>query len=152
MSCSISDPSGLLYTLLEELSPAAMAAFDLACCHCQLWKTSRQLLDTAERRLNSSLEARGMQPVFKDFCFVLFFLDCFVILKMYIRWCRLYNKFILMRERTYNLKSLSASLGVRASLKVTHSDGICGFPMVLQQITKILNHSTTNKGSIKTGE
>uniref|UniRef100_A0A673C1U7 Zinc finger FYVE domain-containing protein 26 n=1 Tax=Sphaeramia orbicularis TaxID=375764 RepID=A0A673C1U7_9TELE len=55
--CS-SDPSGLLYTLLEELSPASMAAFDLACCHCQLWKTSRQLLDTAERRLGSSLEDR----------------------------------------------------------------------------------------------
>lgn len=55
----ISDPTGLLSTLLEELSPAAMAAFDLACCHCHLWKTSRQLLDTAERRLNNSLEARG---------------------------------------------------------------------------------------------
>lgn len=53
------DASGLLSSLLEELSPAAMAAFDLACCHCQLWKTSRQLLDTAERRLNASLEARG---------------------------------------------------------------------------------------------
>lgn len=64
LSRCASDPSGLLYTLLEELSPAAMAAFDLACCHCQLWKTSRQLLDTAERRLNSSLEARGMQPQF----------------------------------------------------------------------------------------
>uniref|UniRef100_A0A671YJ79 Zinc finger FYVE domain-containing protein 26 n=1 Tax=Sparus aurata TaxID=8175 RepID=A0A671YJ79_SPAAU len=95
--CS-SDPSGLLYTLLEELSPAAMAAFDLACCHCQLWKTSRQLLDTAERRLNSSLEARG----------------------------------------------------VRVDLKVPHSEGICGLPMVLQQISKILNHSATNKGSVKT--
>lgn len=59
LSRCMSEPSGLLYTLLEELSPAAMAAFDLACCHCQLWKTSRQLLDTAERRLNSSLEARG---------------------------------------------------------------------------------------------
>uniref|UniRef100_A0A3Q1CG55 Zinc finger FYVE domain-containing protein 26 n=1 Tax=Amphiprion ocellaris TaxID=80972 RepID=A0A3Q1CG55_AMPOC len=56
--CS-SDAPDLLYTLLAELSPSAMAAFDLACCHCQLWKTSRQLLDTAERRLNSSLEARG---------------------------------------------------------------------------------------------
>ncbi|XP_041668136.1 zinc finger FYVE domain-containing protein 26 isoform X2 [Cheilinus undulatus] len=94
--CS-SDPSGLLYTLLEELSPAAMAAFDLACCHCQLWKTSRQLLDTAERRLNSSLEARG----------------------------------------------------VRVDPKVPHSEGICGFPMVLQQISKILNHSATNKSSVK---
>uniref|UniRef100_A0A3B4H3Y1 Zinc finger FYVE domain-containing protein 26 n=1 Tax=Pundamilia nyererei TaxID=303518 RepID=A0A3B4H3Y1_9CICH len=97
--CS-SDASGLLYTLLEELSPAAMAAFDLACCHCQLWKTSRQLLDTAERRLNSSLEGRG----------------------------------------------------VIVDLKVPHSEGICGFPMVLQQINKILNHSTTSKSSIKTGE
>ncbi|XP_070775958.1 zinc finger FYVE domain-containing protein 26 [Enoplosus armatus] len=98
LSCCTSDPSGLLYTLLEELSPAAMAAFDLACCHCQLWKTSRQLLDTAERRLNSSLEARG----------------------------------------------------VRVDPKVPHSEGICGFPMVLQQINKILNHSATNKGSVKT--
>ncbi|TMS21187.1 Zinc finger FYVE domain-containing protein 26 [Larimichthys crocea] len=98
LSRCASDPSGLLYTLLEELSPAAMAAFDLACCHCQLWKTSRQLLDTAERRLNSSLEARG----------------------------------------------------VRADPKVPHSEGICGFPMILQQINKILNHSTTNKGSAKT--
>ncbi|XP_044230886.1 zinc finger FYVE domain-containing protein 26 [Thunnus albacares] len=95
--CS-SEPSGLLYTLLEELSPAAMAAFDLACCHCQLWKTSRQLLDTAERRLNSSLEARG----------------------------------------------------VRVDPKVPHSERICGFPMVLQQINKILNHSATNKSSVKT--
>uniref|UniRef100_A0A3Q3KT95 Zinc finger FYVE domain-containing protein 26 n=1 Tax=Mastacembelus armatus TaxID=205130 RepID=A0A3Q3KT95_9TELE len=100
LSCCSSDPSGLLYTLLEELSPAAMAAFDLACCHCQLWKTSRQLLDTAERRLNSSLEARG----------------------------------------------------VRVDPKVPHSEGICGFPMVLQQISKILNHSATNKGAVKTGE
>lgn len=58
----VSDPSGLLSTLLEELSPAAMAAFDLACCRCHLWKTSRQLLDTAERRLHSSLEARGGRP------------------------------------------------------------------------------------------
>lgn len=59
LSCCSSDPVELVFTLLEELSPAAMAAFDLACCHCQLWKTSRQLLDTAERRLNSSLETRG---------------------------------------------------------------------------------------------
>ena len=49
----------LVQALLEELSPPAMAAFDLACCHCTLWKTSRQLLDTAERRLNVSLETRG---------------------------------------------------------------------------------------------
>ncbi|XP_047467428.1 zinc finger FYVE domain-containing protein 26 isoform X2 [Mugil cephalus] len=95
--CS-SDSSGLLYKLLEELSPAAMAAFDLACCHCQLWKTSRQLLDTAERRHNSSLEARG----------------------------------------------------VRVDHKVPHSEGICGFPMVLHQISKILNHPTAHKGSGKT--
>ncbi|XP_069391514.1 zinc finger FYVE domain-containing protein 26 [Paralichthys olivaceus] len=98
LSCCSSDPSGLLTTLLEELSPAAMAAFDLACCHCQLWKTSRQLLDTAERRLNNSLETRG----------------------------------------------------VRIDPKVPHSEGICGFPMVLQQISKILSHFATNKGSVKT--
>ncbi|KAK2826639.1 hypothetical protein Q5P01_020853 [Channa striata] len=95
--CS-SDPSDLLYTLLGELSPAAMAVFDLACCHCQLWKTSRQLVDTAERRLHSSMEARG----------------------------------------------------VRVDPKVPHSEGICGFPMVLQQINKILSHSATSKGPVKT--
>uniref|UniRef100_A0A8C3A888 Zinc finger FYVE domain-containing protein 26 n=1 Tax=Cyclopterus lumpus TaxID=8103 RepID=A0A8C3A888_CYCLU len=95
LSRCTSDPSGLLYTLLEELSPAAMAAFDLACCHCQLWKTSRQLLDTAERRLGSFLEY-SVDP------------------------------------------------------KVPHSEGICGFPMVLQHINKILNHSATNKSSVKT--
>ncbi|XP_071238607.1 zinc finger FYVE domain-containing protein 26 isoform X3 [Salvelinus alpinus] len=60
--CVLDPPgTGLLHTLLEELSPPAMAAFDLACCHCQLWKTSRQLLDTAERRLHSSLEGRGLR-------------------------------------------------------------------------------------------
>lgn len=59
MNPCVPDPDGLLHPLLEELSPSAMAAFDLACCHCQLWKTSRQLLETAERRLNSSLEGRG---------------------------------------------------------------------------------------------
>uniref|UniRef100_A0A3P9NXU7 Zinc finger FYVE domain-containing protein 26 n=1 Tax=Poecilia reticulata TaxID=8081 RepID=A0A3P9NXU7_POERE len=95
--CS-SDASGLLHALLQELSPAAMAAFDLACCHCQLWKTCRQLLDTAERRLTGSLEARG----------------------------------------------------ARIDRKVPHSEGICGFPMVLQQISKILNPSATHKPSGKT--
>ncbi|XP_075904789.1 zinc finger FYVE domain-containing protein 26 isoform X2 [Nelusetta ayraudi] len=91
------DPSGLLQALLDELSPAAMAAFDLACCHCQLWKTSRQLLDTAERRLNGSLEGRG----------------------------------------------------VRVEPTAAHAEGICGFPLLLQHITKILNHSPANKASAK---
>ncbi|XP_012727742.2 zinc finger FYVE domain-containing protein 26 [Fundulus heteroclitus] len=98
MSLCSSDASSLLHTLLQELSPAAMAAFDLACCHCQLWKTSRQLLDTAERRLTSSFEARG----------------------------------------------------IRFDRKVPHPEGIRGFPMVLQQISKILNHSATHKASVKT--
>ncbi|XP_024910893.1 zinc finger FYVE domain-containing protein 26 isoform X2 [Cynoglossus semilaevis] len=98
LSCCSSDPVELVFTLLEELSPAAMAAFDLACCHCQLWKTSRQLLDTAERRLNSSLETRAI-PV---------------------------------------------------DHRVPHPDGICGFPMILHQISKILNHFASNKSSVKT--
>lgn len=92
-----SDDDGFQCTLLEELSPAAMAAFDLACCHCQLWKTSRQLLDTAERRLSTSHEDRG----------------------------------------------------VRVDPKLPHSEGICGFPMILHQINKILNHTSTNKSSTK---
>lgn len=92
------DDDGLLYSLLEELSPAAMAAFDLACCHCQLWKTSRQLLDTAERRLSTSHEDRG----------------------------------------------------VRVDPKLPHAEGICGFPMVLLQINKILNHTSSTKSSTNT--
>ncbi|KAJ7399374.1 zinc finger FYVE domain-containing protein 26 isoform X1 [Pitangus sulphuratus] len=43
---------------LEDLSPSAMAAFDLACTQCHLWKTCKQLLETAERRLYNSLETR----------------------------------------------------------------------------------------------
>ncbi|XP_036431084.1 zinc finger FYVE domain-containing protein 26 isoform X2 [Colossoma macropomum] len=61
VSRPLSDSSDHLRPLLEELSPAGMAAFDLACCQCQLWKTSRQLLETAERRLHASLEHRGVR-------------------------------------------------------------------------------------------
>uniref|UniRef100_A0A673YWZ2 Zinc finger FYVE domain-containing protein 26 n=1 Tax=Salmo trutta TaxID=8032 RepID=A0A673YWZ2_SALTR len=94
--CVLDPPgTGLLHTLLEELSPPAMAAFDLACCHCQLWKTSRQLLDTAERRLHSSLEGRGL----------------------------------------------------RVEPKVKHSEGIRGFPAVLQQMGKILSHTASHSGN-----
>lgn len=53
------EPTAPLKEVLEDLSPPAMAAFDLACCQCQLWKTCKQLLETAERRLNNSLESRG---------------------------------------------------------------------------------------------
>ncbi|NWJ01359.1 ZFY26 protein, partial [Crypturellus undulatus] len=48
-----------LREVLEDLSPSAMAAFDLACTQCHLWKTCKQLLETAERKLYSSLETRG---------------------------------------------------------------------------------------------
>ncbi|PKU42474.1 zinc finger fyve domain-containing protein 26 [Limosa lapponica baueri] len=47
-----------LREVLEDLSPSAMAAFDLACTQCHLWKTCKQLLETAERRLYNSLETR----------------------------------------------------------------------------------------------
>ncbi|KAM6133864.1 LOW QUALITY PROTEIN: zinc finger FYVE domain-containing protein 26 [Phoenicopterus ruber ruber] len=53
-----------LREVLEDLSPAAMAAFDLACTQCHLWKTCKQLLETAERRLYNSLETRGHRPDF----------------------------------------------------------------------------------------
>lgn len=133
------DASGLLYTLLEELSPAAMAAFDLACCHCQLWKTSRQLLDTAERRLNSSLESRGRKTFLEECAGELMtrVKDIFVLIEELCDLCCVVHP---------------ASLGARVDLKVPHSEGICGFPMVLHQISKILNHTTVNKGSGKTGE
>uniref|UniRef100_A0A8C2U0Y4 Zinc finger FYVE domain-containing protein 26 n=1 Tax=Coturnix japonica TaxID=93934 RepID=A0A8C2U0Y4_COTJA len=53
-----------LWEVLEDLSPSAMAAFDLACTQCRLWKTCKQLLETAERKLYSSLETRGHRPDF----------------------------------------------------------------------------------------
>lgn len=59
ISSTLVEPTDPLREILEDLSPPAMAAFDLACSQCQLWKTCKQLLETAERRLNSSLESRG---------------------------------------------------------------------------------------------
>lgn len=53
-----------LREILEDLSPSAMAAFDLACTQCRLWKTCKQLLETAERRLYNSLETRGRILIF----------------------------------------------------------------------------------------
>ncbi|NXC50232.1 ZFY26 protein, partial [Penelope pileata] len=53
-----------LREVLEDLSPSAMAAFDLACTQCHLWKTCKQLLETAERKLCNSLETRGHRPDF----------------------------------------------------------------------------------------
>ncbi|KFQ35430.1 Zinc finger FYVE domain-containing protein 26, partial [Mesitornis unicolor] len=86
-----------LRDVLEDLSTSAMAAFDLACTQCHLWKTCKQLLETAERRLYSSLETRGHQP------------DCALL----------------------------------------HSEGVKGFPAILQQISKILNYSCTSQGQSK---
>ncbi|NXX19160.1 ZFY26 protein, partial [Podargus strigoides] len=86
-----------LREVLEDLSPSAMAAFDLACTQCHLWKTCKQLLETAERRLYNSLETRVHRP-----------------------------DFVLL-----------------------HSDGLKGFPAVLQQISKILNYSCTSQGQSK---
>ncbi|XP_025940334.1 zinc finger FYVE domain-containing protein 26 isoform X2 [Apteryx rowi] len=86
-----------LREVLEDLSPSAMAAFDLACTQCHLWKTCKQLLETAERRLYNSLETWGHRP-----------------------------DFVLL-----------------------HSEGIKGFPAVLQQINKILNYSCTSQGQSK---
>ncbi|XP_066550908.1 zinc finger FYVE domain-containing protein 26 isoform X2 [Amia ocellicauda] len=91
------EPGNVLIGLLEELSPPGMAAFDLACTHCHLWKTSKQLLETAERRLHSTLESRGL----------------------------------------------------KLDLKISHPEGIRGFPAVLQQISKILNHTQSAKGQAK---
>jgi len=59
INAALTETNTPLRGVLEDLSPPAMAAFDLACCQCQLWKTCKQLLETAERRLSSSLEGRG---------------------------------------------------------------------------------------------
>ncbi|XP_030337826.1 zinc finger FYVE domain-containing protein 26 isoform X4 [Strigops habroptila] len=86
-----------LREVLEDLSPSAMAAFDLACTQCRLWKTCKQLLETTERRLYNSLETRGHHPDFVSL----------------------------------------------------YSEGVKGFPAVLQQISKILNYSCTSQGQSK---
>ncbi|XP_019406944.1 PREDICTED: zinc finger FYVE domain-containing protein 26 isoform X1 [Crocodylus porosus] len=96
-SCIQLECTDPLREVLEDLSPSAMAAFDLACTQCHLWKTCKQLLETAERRLHNSLETRG-----RRFDFVLL-----------------------------------------------HSDGIRGFPAVLQQISKILSYPFTSQGQSK---
>ncbi|XP_037688394.1 zinc finger FYVE domain-containing protein 26 isoform X2 [Choloepus didactylus] len=97
ISSTLAEPTAPLREVLEDLSPPAMAAFDLACSQCQLWKTCKQLLETAERRLNSSLESRGRR------------LDHILL----------------------------------------HTDGIRGFPVVLQQISKILNYLLISSGQTK---
>ncbi|NXA31730.1 ZFY26 protein, partial [Eudromia elegans] len=86
-----------LWEVLEDLSPSAMAAFDLACTQCHLWKTCKQLLETAERKLYNSLETRGH----------------------------------------------------RLDFVLVHSEGLKGFPAVLQQISKIFNYSCTSQGQSK---
>uniref|UniRef100_UPI00398EBA34 zinc finger FYVE domain-containing protein 26 isoform X2 n=1 Tax=Pristiophorus japonicus TaxID=55135 RepID=UPI00398EBA34 len=53
------EPTDPLHEVLEDLSAPAMAVFDLACTQCQLWKTCKQLLETAERRLMATFEAKG---------------------------------------------------------------------------------------------
>ncbi|XP_073408366.1 zinc finger FYVE domain-containing protein 26 isoform X2 [Dendrobates tinctorius] len=45
--------------VVEEMNPAAMATFDLACTQAHLWKTCKQLLETAERHLQKCLESKG---------------------------------------------------------------------------------------------
>ncbi|XP_051866109.1 zinc finger FYVE domain-containing protein 26 [Pristis pectinata] len=56
------EPTNPLHDILEYLSAPAMAVFDLACTQCQLWKTCKQLLETAERRLMAVFEAKGRKP------------------------------------------------------------------------------------------
>uniref|UniRef100_A0A673TIT2 Zinc finger FYVE domain-containing protein 26 n=1 Tax=Suricata suricatta TaxID=37032 RepID=A0A673TIT2_SURSU len=97
MSNTLVEPTAPLREVLEDLSPPAMAAFDLACSQCQLWKTCKQLLETAERRLKVSLESRGR----------------------------------------------------RLDHVLLNVDGIRGFPVVLQQISKILNYPLMSAGQTK---
>uniref|UniRef100_A0ABI7YSS0 Zinc finger FYVE domain-containing protein 26 n=1 Tax=Felis catus TaxID=9685 RepID=A0ABI7YSS0_FELCA len=97
ISNTLVEPTAPLREVLEDLSPPAMAAFDLACSQCQLWKTCKQLLETAERRLNISLESRGR----------------------------------------------------RLDQVLLNADGIRGFPVVLQQISKILNYPLISAGQTK---
>ncbi|XP_061467048.1 zinc finger FYVE domain-containing protein 26 isoform X2 [Rhineura floridana] len=51
--------TGPLRNVVEGLCPSAMALFDLASTQCHLWKTCKQLLETADRKLHNSLEIKG---------------------------------------------------------------------------------------------
>ncbi|XP_054825928.1 zinc finger FYVE domain-containing protein 26 [Eublepharis macularius] len=53
------EPTDPLSDVLEGLCPSAMATFDLAATQCHLWKTCKQLLEMAERKLHNSLETKG---------------------------------------------------------------------------------------------
>lgn len=44
------------------------------------------------------------------------------------------------------------SSGVRTDRTVAHAEGFSGFPLVLQQITKILNYSPASKTATKPGK
>ncbi|XP_043930003.1 zinc finger FYVE domain-containing protein 26 [Protopterus annectens] len=88
-----------LLRILEALNPSRMVAFDLACSQSQLWKTCKQLLEIAERKLHCSLESRGH-----------------------------------LFDSTH------------------HHDGIQGFPAVIQQISKLINHTNTLRGQSKPDE
>ncbi|CAH2327773.1 zinc finger FYVE domain-containing 26 isoform X2 [Pelobates cultripes] len=48
--------------VIEELIPSAMTTFDLACTQARVWKTCKQLLETAERRLHNHYEIKGNKP------------------------------------------------------------------------------------------
>ncbi|XP_053330855.1 zinc finger FYVE domain-containing protein 26 [Spea bombifrons] len=48
--------------VVEELNPSAMTAFDLACTQARVWKTCKQLLEAAERRLYNNCEIKGSKP------------------------------------------------------------------------------------------
>nr|XP_056707544.1 zinc finger FYVE domain-containing protein 26 [Euleptes europaea] len=50
-----------LSDVLEGLCSSAMATFDLAATQCHFWKTCKQLLEIAERKLLSSLEMKGQR-------------------------------------------------------------------------------------------
>uniref|UniRef100_A0A8C5R6L3 Zinc finger FYVE domain-containing protein 26 n=1 Tax=Leptobrachium leishanense TaxID=445787 RepID=A0A8C5R6L3_9ANUR len=45
--------------IIEGLNPSAMTTFDLACTQAHIWRTCKQLLENAERRLHSHWEMKG---------------------------------------------------------------------------------------------
>ncbi|XP_039598163.1 zinc finger FYVE domain-containing protein 26 isoform X1 [Polypterus senegalus] len=99
-NCLHLESSGAHRDIVEDLSPAGMAAFDLACTQCRLFKTCKKLLEVAERRQHNTLDAKGKPPDFR----------------------------------------------------VCHSDGIKGFPVFLEQLSKIMNHAPSSCDPTKSAE
>lgn len=148
-----------LREVLDDLSPSAMAAFDLACTQCHLWKTCKQLLETAERRLYHSLENQGRLLIFvfinlglgaENGSLNVVCANTWVLTKPHSVVFMLFSPF--STSNFYFVPFCTITFpGHHPDFVSLYSEGVKGFPAVLQQISKILNYSCASQGQSKPG-